>query len=408
MMRTRIAALLVVAAWAVLIARNLELAYVLGILTVLIAIVAAQDVLGRSKYHRTWHKYAFVILDAILLTFASVVPNIFTHQPSTPLQLRGQGSFFYYLFLVSTVLSLSPWYVLWTSIILGAGWSAGVLWVIAQTQPETNFDIAAFRALPLADRITLYLDPNFVDVIGWCRELLLFMIMGSILAIGVKRARRLVRHQAAAERERGNLARYFSPNMVDALATQENPLGRGRRQDVAVLFADIVGFSAYAEHAPPEQVIAMLRAHFDRLCNIVFAHDGTLDKYIGDALMATFGTPDPGRDDATRALRCARAMLASLAEWNRERAAHGEEPVRIGIGVHYGPVVLGNVGGERRLEFTVIGDTVNIAARLEALTRIQDVALIISAPFVEAVQRETGDADLAGLVEGEKMPLRGR
>ena len=140
----------------------------------------------------------------------------------------------------------------------------------------------------------------------------------------------------------------------------------------------------------------------------MFAHNGTLDKYIGDALMATFGTPDPGRDDATRALRCARAMLASLAEWTRERAAHGEEPVRIGIGVHYGPVVLGNVGGERRLEFTVIGDTVNIAARLEALTRIQDVALIISAPLVEAVQRETGDADLAGFVKGEKAPLHGR
>ena len=101
----------------------------------------------------------------------------------------------------------------------------------------------------------------------------------------------------------------------------------------------------------------------------MFAHGGTLDKFIGDSVMATFGTPQPGPRDAAHALACARAMLASLGVWNSERTARGEMALRAGIGLHFGPVVLGDIGDERRLEFAVLGDTVNTASRLEGLTR---------------------------------------
>jgi adenylate cyclase len=226
----------------------------------------------------------------------------------------------------------------------------------------------------------------------------------------VWRSQGLVRRQAIAERARANLARYFSPNVVDALAELDSPLRIGRQQNVAVLFADIVGFTALAERSTPEATIALLREHYDRLANLLFAHGGTLDKYIGDGLMATFGTPDPGPDDATRSLRCAKAMLDSLHDWNAERAQRGEEAVRLGIGIDYGPVILGNIGGERRLEITVIGDTVNVANRLEGLTRIHGVELVVSNDLVEQVRRESGPAapELAGLVEGPVVPLRGR
>ena len=119
----------------------------------------------------------------------------------------------------------------------------------------------------------------------------------------------------------------------------------------------------------------------------VFAHGGTLDKYLGDGLMATFGTPTAGRQDASNALDCAVAMVAEVKAWNAGRVEHGEVPLQAGFGIHYGEVVLGNIGANR-LEFAVIGDTVNTASRLEALTRSLKVPLVVSDALVQQVLRE--------------------
>ncbi|HYM32690.1 MAG TPA: adenylate/guanylate cyclase domain-containing protein, partial [Candidatus Cybelea sp.] len=167
------------------------------------------------------------------------------------------------------------------------------------------------------------------------------------------------RQRDEAQRMRANLARYFSPNLVDILARQDEPFGPVRRQNVAVLFADIVGFTGLAETMDPEQVMETLREYHRRMSNQIFACDGTLEKFIGDAMLATFGVPQASEHDAGNALRCAELMLAMLAEWNTERLAAGLSCIDIGIGVNYGPVVLGNLGGEHGMSFTVIGDTVN-------------------------------------------------
>jgi adenylate cyclase len=160
---------------------------------------------------------------------------------------------------------------------------------------------------------------------------------------------------------------------------------------------------------PPEDVIDLLRDFHGRMAREVFAHGGTVDKYIGDAIMATFGTPHAGPQDATNALACARAMLASVEEWNAERARRGEPAIAIGVGVHFGPAVMGDIGDERRLEYAVIGDTVNVASRLEALTREVDAPLVVSDDTVAAVRRETGESGaLAGLRKGETAAVRGR
>src|SRR5262249_18462548 len=150
----------------------------------------------------------------------------------------------------------------------------------------------------------------------------------------------------------------FSPNIVDLLAARDEPLGAVRRATVAVLFADIVGFTGMAEGMPPEAVMTMLRHFHDRMTAQIFACGGTIEKYIGDAIMAVFGLPDPQPGDALNALRCADLMLQALADWNRERQAGGEAPLAIGIGLNYGPAVLGDIGSERGMAFAVIGDTV--------------------------------------------------
>ena len=227
----------------------------------------------------------------------------------------------------------------------------------------------------------------------------------------ITKLRDIERLHAAAERARGNLSRYFSPNIVEMLAAQDEPLGAVRRQTVAVLFADIVGFTRMSEGMAPEAVVTMLREFHKRMTAQIFACGGTVDKYIGDAIFAVFGVPTASDMDAANALRCAEMMLEALDRWNAERVEAHERPLKIGIGLNYGSVVLGDVGSEHSMSFTVIGDTVNTAARLQGLTRTLETPLVVGDAVVRAV-RAAGSEIAAPLVrqlqdQGEQA-LRGR
>ena len=134
-----------------------------------------------------------------------------------------------------------------------------------------------------------------------------------------------------------------------------------RTQNAAVLFVDIVGLTAFADARTPEEVVRILREFHALMKQEVFRHNGTLDKYLGDGLMATFGTPFVGKADASNALSCAQAMIAAADRWNNQRQTAGETPIRVSFGLHYGPVVLGDIG-LTCLEFAVIGSTVNAEA----------------------------------------------
>jgi adenylate cyclase len=180
---------------------------------------------------------------------------------------------------------------------------------------------------------------------------------------------------------------------------------------VAVLFADVVGFTAWSERHGPSEVISLLRDVHARLEEAVFRHEGTLDKFIGDGMLATFGTPAPGPRDASNALACLVSILIEFETWNARRARAGREPIRISLGCHYGPVVVGNIGTDRRLEFAVVGDTVNVASRLEALTRELSCKAAISGALANAVLIEAagqGSHQLANFVERGVQTLKGR
>jgi adenylate cyclase len=227
----------------------------------------------------------------------------------------------------------------------------------------------------------------------------------------IARVREIDRQRAAAERARVNLSRYFSPNLVEMLAARDEPLGAVRRQTVAVLFVDIVGFTRMAEEIAPEAVVTMLRQFHDRMTAQIFACGGTVEKYIGDEIFAVFGLPTATPDDAANALRCADLMIAALARWNAERARQGDPPLAIGIGVNYGPAVLGDVGSEHSLSFTVIGDTVNTASRLQSLTRGFATPLVVGDAVVSAVAALASAAAselLAPLEDRGEQALRGR
>ena len=329
--------------------------------------------------------------DVILMTITLLVPNPLGDE-ARPLamQYRAGGFVFFFILLAFATLAYS-WRTVWgLGVMASDAWLAGYAYIEFFGYEDPALGDAANSVFTSLGGEVFWVDPN--SAMGFVRvqEVVAFLIVAAVLATTVRRFSRLVLGHAAVERERANLARYFSPNVVDQLSHSDEPLKEVRTQNVAVLFVDIVGFTAYAANRPSAEVIETLRAFHGRMEREVFAHGGTLDKYLGDGLMATFGTPFAGDHDATNALTCARAMMVSVEEWNRKREAAGEPPLRASFGLHFGPAVLGDIGANR-LEFAVIGNTVNVASRVEALTRSLDADLVATAELKAQVEKEDPD-----------------
>lgn len=179
----------------------------------------------------------------------------------------------------------------------------------------------------------------------------------------VKAHNRLAREEVA----RANYSRFMPEYVVKQLLNNPNSFKLGGvNQTVTILFADIRGFTAFAERETPEKVVKLLNRYFSLMSEIIFAHGGTLDKYIGDGLMAIFGAPNASPEDAKNAVKAAITMQMQLLTLNKELEAEGLERIKIGIGLHTGEAVIGYIGSERRSEYTAIGDTVNLASRLES------------------------------------------
>jgi adenylate cyclase len=362
-----------------------------------------------------WTRWVVPLADLALVTFAVAYPNPLGGDRwlTLPLRLRLDNFLYPLLFIALATLTYSPRQVIWTGLCAALCWTLATLWIAHQ--PDVHFILGvgeSWGSLSPTAQTATFIDANTVTAVALVKQVLLLLITAAILAAAVRRARSLALRQVRVEAERTQLARYFSPNLVDELANADRPVGAIRRSEIAVLFADIVGFTRLSEAIGPEETIALLREFHARMQATVFAHRGTLDKYLGDGLMATFGTPVPGPHDAADALGAAREMAAAIARWNDERRAAGGAPIEIGIGVHWGAVVLGDIGGENRLEFATIGDTVNVARRLEALTRALGGEIVASDDLVRAMRSAVAspeaDALMAGFARGEAQQLRGR
>jgi adenylate cyclase len=213
------------------------------------------------------------------------------------------------------------------------------------------------------------------QLLAGCMVLLTAALGGYIL----RRTTRLVADVSAEQRRRERLGRYFSPEVAAVLAASPEGAAEPQSREVTVLFADLRHFTTLAERLGSREVVALLNDFHTRMVDVVFAFGGTLDKYLGDGLMAYFGAPVPQPDHAARAARVALGMQEALEDANAARAARGEPALRMAIGIHTGPVVLGDVGAPRRQEYTIVGDTVNVAARLQELAKARDVPILVSA-----------------------------
>ena len=386
--------------------RGLAYAWIAGTASLFFVTGIAQLLLYRRRLGLALLPYVFIALDCLALAVVLILPNPFAAIPMPlPLPFRYANFLFFFVLLMQMTFSFRPSLVLWTGAWGVGAWTLAFLWV--RSHPEVVTDTA--EGADGATVLAAYFDPNFLSVLKYQYEIVVFVLVSAGLALLVRRSRSLVAERATAERERGNLARYFSPKVVEVLAERDEPLGPVRRQAVGVLFADLVGFTTLAEDMTPEEVMALLRDFHARMEEQVFRHGGCLEKFIGDALLATFGVPDVGPRDATDALTCGRGMLAALGTWNTEREARGLAPLRMGVGLHYGQVVLGDIGSARSMAFATVGDTINVASRLQVLTRDLGATIVASGALVATIEREAADgALLEGLAPRGAHTLRGR
>lgn len=360
-----------------------------------------------SRVGQSRIELVLIFADLLIMTIGMVGPNPLSDLTwPHAMQYRFDNFHYFFIILASGTLAYS-WRTLiaigtWTS----AMWIVGLLLSVWLVEPQPGLSEAMFDAFPDQPAIAFVLDPNSYQIDRRIQEIALFMIIALTLAVSMRRFDTLLRSNAALERERTNLSRYFSPNVVEALSTNDEPLKKIRSHKIAVLFIDIVGFTEFAAARRPEEVIETLREFHGLLEKEVFSHGGTLDKYLGDGMMVTFGTPEPTEHDAQNALACVRAMMDVLDEWNTDRIARGQPPLRVGFGAHYGPAVLADIGANR-LEFAVVGNTVNIASRLEALTRGLNARLVISDNMRNEVLQEGGDKCLDGLLRFDDQDIRG-
>ncbi|MEM6742649.1 MAG: adenylate/guanylate cyclase domain-containing protein [Pseudomonadota bacterium] len=406
-LRARWIALAVIAVMLPLVGPGWEMLWFHGML----ALLAVNGWLQRrvARVGRSSLEVFLIVADLAIMTAFLLLPNPLSDE-ALPTAMAYRFATFKYLLLFLAFATLAyHWRTVWGMGVMGTLiWLGGFGLVALFGARDPALSEATRQAFGSGASLADLLDPNASQGFIRVQEAVVMLLIAGTLATAQRRSARLLMSHAGLERERANLARYFSPNVVEELSSNDEPLKRVRTQNVAVLFVDIVGFTRLTEGRDPAEVIDDLREFHRRMETEVFRHDGTLDKYLGDGLMATFGSPVASERDAADALRCALAMIDSVASWNEDRAARGEAPIRASFGVHTGAAVLGDIGADR-LEFAVIGETVNVASRVEALTRPLGATLAATDEAVRRARQAGPDCGplLEGLERRDPQEIRG-
>ena len=307
---------------------------------------------------------------------------------------------FYFVILGLAAFSFSPAMVMWTGIAAALGWLASFAHAAREVEGVRNW--SEIPSNPTAEQIMeIVLDPRFGGLSARIQEAVLLAVVAFLIAVVMWRARGTLRRQLEAERDRaalsGMFGRFVPQAIVNAMVAGRGALAPVERE-ATVLFADIAGFTGMTQRAGAARTVEILNAFFDEVTKIIGAHNGVVTQFQGDAVLATFNVPLEDAAHAGNALKAARDILACVAA--RDFAG---ERIGVRIGINTGPLIAGNVGGGGRQSYTVHGDTVNLAARLEALCKEHGTAALVSAATANAVAgaglRAAGTVAVRGVSE---------
>lgn len=299
--------------------------------------------------------------------------------------LKAPTLFYVFIFIALRTLSLVPGLVLAAGLAGAGGWLTLV--AIALHAPGG-------MALITTDYVT-YLTSLSVLVGGEIDKVLSIVIVSILLAIATARARSLLLRAVAGQAAASQLARFFAPDVAATILASDEILrpGVGRQTEATAMFIDMRGFTRIAAELPPRELVALLGEYQRIAVPIVERHHGSVMTYLGDGIMVTFGAIRANASHAADALRCATELLDTLGEWARVRAARNLPAPGIGIGIEVGTVTCGAIGDEGRLEYAVIGDAVNRAAKLQNQTKTEGVrALATQHALARAVAHGHGGA----------------
>ncbi|MCE9600397.1 MAG: adenylate/guanylate cyclase domain-containing protein [Spirochaetia bacterium] len=361
-----------------------------------IAVLLLFLLLIRKKKHLTAIGSASAFLDSVFLTAIVVIWYLAVGGTavSPAFLLKSTIYTFSVALMILNSFALRPLYPM----IVGISFSISQLIFFAfAISIESDMDTQTFNEHLLGDRVSFFL--YFAEHIG----IPLFFGAGALTFL-THIARETVKKAVNLEKDKAQMQRYFSPGIADKITAEDENFLKpgGTRSLIAVMFCDLRGFTKLSETLTPEEVVELLSSYHSRMVEVIFRHNGTLDKYIGDAIMATFGTPNPTRDDAENAIRAALDMRKALEDFNTEQRLRNRMELAQGIAINFGEAIVGNIGTRERLEYTVIGDTVNIASRMESLCKEFEADIVVSGSLRE---RTVGPYNFESLGD---ISLRGR
>jgi len=262
-----------------------------------------------------------------------------------------------FIFIALRALRFEAVYVLLAGAMAVLGWVALVMYAVT-IEPDD----------PMITRNYVdYLTSNSVLVGAEFDKIVSILVVSTILCVALVRARQLLVSAVAEQTAHSDLSRFFAPEVRARITGSEVQLkaGQGEAREAAVLFVDIRGFTKMSASVGPTELVGILSAYQARVVPVIQSHGGSIDKFLGDGIMATFGAVQPTPTYAADALRAADAVVDAVDAWNDERRAAGEQDIRVGVAVTSGRLVVGAVGDDTRLEYTVIGAAVNLSAKLE-------------------------------------------
>jgi adenylate cyclase len=350
---------------------------------------------------QAWFLALSVVVDVSVL-MVTIWTFHLQYQEPPPLYLKAPTMLYAFILIALRTLRFEPWLVLLAGITAAAGWLLLVAYaVLGAGGARITHDFAVY-----AMSYQVLLGAEVDKVVS-------LMMVTLILTLGLVRARKLLFRAVTDQVAATELSRFFAPEVAGRIRDSDMALepGQAELRTAAIVMVDMRGFTPLTQKLAPRDVMALLSEYQARVVAAMTAHGGSIDKFMGDGILASFGATRPSASFAADALRAVDALLASTAAWAEERAARGLPGPMVGAAVATGPVMCGTIGDASRLEYTVIGDPVNLAAKLEKHTKVERVGALCTTATLELArdqgyrQRPSHEPLEQRIVAGVDQPL---